>query len=186
MANAPYYRRGGRVEPQRAHRINEDIRVSEIRLVGMDDETLNGKILTIDEALRLAESMELDLVEVAAQATPPVCRVVEYSKFVYELKKREKAAKSKQALTVMKEIRFGPNTDDHDFDFKLKHAVSFLTEGSKIKTYVQFQGRNIVYKDRGSNMLKRFADALSELGRIEQEPQMEGRRMIMIIGPKKK
>jgi translation initiation factor IF-3 len=180
----PFHPRRDRRE-ERAHRLNEEIRVAEVRLVGLEDESLNG-IVSINRALQLAEEMELDLVEIAAQATPPVCRIVEYAKFLYEQKKREKIAKAKQQVTVLKEIRFGPNTDDHDFDFKLKHARSFLEEGNKVKTYVQFQGRNIVYKDRGAAVLARFSAALDDIAKIEQAPQMEGRRMITILTPRKK
>lgn len=133
----------------------------------------------------MSEALGMDLVEVAPKAEPPVCRIVEYSKFRYEQKKREKAAKAKQHNIVMKEIRFGPNTDDHDFDFKLRHAQKFLAEGNKLKAYVQFRGRNIIYKNRGAEMLGRFAEQLDDLSKIEMEPRMEGRRMIMILAPKK-
>lgn len=183
--NKPHQRRIGRVEQVRLHRINEDIRVPEVRLVGLEDESLN-RVFATEEALAMAEKLELDLVEIAGQAVPPVCRIVEYSKFLYEQKKREKAVKAKQAVSLMKEIRFGPNTDDHDFEFKSKHALNFLKEGHKVKTYVQFRGRNIVYKERGVEMLSRFAQSLDEVGKVEQEPLMEGRRMIMILAPKKK
>lgn len=181
---SPYVKRQPRIV-ERAHRINEDILAPEVRLVGMDDESLNG-VFPLAKALSMAEALELDLIEVASQVVPPVCRIAEYSKFVYEQRKREKAQKAKQVVVVLKEIRFGPNTDDHDFDFKLKHARGFLEEGNKIKAYVQFQGRNIVYKDRGANILQRFVEALGELAKVEMEPQMEGRRMIMIIAPRKK
>lgn len=133
----------------------------------------------------MAEERELDLVQVAPKANPPVCRIIEYSKFRYEQKKREKANKAKQHTVVMKEIRFGPNTDDHDFNFKLKHAQKFLSEGNKLKAYVQFRGRNIIYKDRGRDMLSRFANELDDIAKIEMPPKMEGRRMIMIMAPKK-
>lgn len=181
---SPYVKRQPRIV-ERAHRINEDITAHEIRLVGMEDEELN-KVYPLMQALRMADELELDLIEVAGQAVPPVCRIAEYSKFWYEQRKREKAQKAKQAVVVLKEIRFGPNTDDHDFDFKLKHARTFLEEGNKIKAYVQFQGRNIVYKERGANVLKRFVDALNDLAKLEMDPQMEGRRMIIILAPKKK
>lgn len=142
-------------------------------------------IFRTSEALRMAEHLKMDLVEVATKANPPVCRIVEYSKFRYEQKKREKLNKAKQHTTVMKEIRFGPNTDEHDFNFKLRHAEKFLSEGNKLKAYVQFRGRNIIYKSRGSDMLGRFAEELDEYAKIEQAPRMEGRRMIMILTPKK-
>jgi translation initiation factor IF-3 len=146
---------------------------------------LEDGVYRTSEALRMAEHLNMDLIEVAATADPPVCRILEYAKFRYEQKKREKVAKAKQQVTVMKEIRFGPNTDEHDFNFKLRHAEKFLSDGNKLKAYVQFRGRNIVYKSRGSDMLGRFADELGEVGKMEQPPRMEGRRMIMILGPKK-
>ncbi len=153
-------------------------------------EVLNAKdgVYKTSEALKMADEAAMDLVEVAANAVPPVCRIVEYSKFRYEQKKREKENKAKQHTVVMKEIRFGPNTDDHDFQFKLRHAEKFLGEGNKLKAYVQFRGRNIIYKDRGKDMLDKFAQELEDYGKIEMEPRMEGRRMIMIMapGPKKK
>lgn len=175
---------------EREHRINNEINVPEVRLVGLDayKEDLEGVedgVFPVSSALKMAYELELDLVEVAATARPPVCRIVEYSKFVYEQKKRKKAAKSKQHIVVMKEIRFGPNTDDHDFNFKLRHAQKFLGEGNKLKAYVQFRGRNIIYKDRGRDMLERFATELEDVAKIEMFPKMEGRRMIMIMSPKK-
>lgn len=133
----------------------------------------------------MAEDRELDLVLVAPRAKPPVCRIIDYSKFRYEQKKREKANKAKQHTVVMKEIRFGPNTDDHDFNFKLRHAQKFIGEGNKLKAYVQFRGRNIIYKDRGRDMLAKFAEELEDIAKIEMAPKMEGRRMIMIMAPKK-
>lgn len=142
-------------------------------------------VFQTSKALQMAMELGLDLVEVAPKAQPPVCRIVEYSKFRYEQKKREKAQKSKQHTIVMKEIRFGPNTDDHDFNFKLRHAQKFLSEGNKLKAYVQFRGRNIIYKNRGADMLAKFAEELDELAKIEMHPKMEGRRMIMIMAPKK-
>ncbi|MEM7374856.1 MAG: translation initiation factor IF-3 [Bacteroidota bacterium] len=182
----PYRRR----REERPHRINDEIRVPEVRLVGLEqyEETLGGVkdgIYSSYDAKRMAEDLGLDLVEVAATARPPVCRIVEYSKFRYEEKKRKKAAKAKQHTVVMKEIRFGPNTDDHDFNFKLKHAHKFLSEGNKLKAYVQFRGRNIIYKNRGRDMLDKFAEELDEVAKIEMHPKMEGRRMIMIMAPKK-
>jgi translation initiation factor IF-3 len=148
----------------------------------MEDESLNG-IVPTRRALAMADEMELDLVEIAAQARPPVVRIIEYSKFAYELKKKKKANKANQSKVVLKEIRFGPNTDEHDFNFKLRHAQKFLGEGNKLKAYVQFRGRNIIYKDRGRDMLSRFAEELGEIGKVEMHPKMEGRRMIMIMAP---
>ena len=130
--------------------------------------------------------MGLDLVEISPKADPPVCRIIEFNKFVYEKKRKEKEIKAKTVQTVVKEIRFGPNTDDHDFDFKLRHAKKFLEEGHKVKAYVQFRGRSIVFKDRGELLLLRFMKELEELGAAEQLPQMEGRRMHVILAPKKK
>ncbi|MDX2249804.1 MAG: translation initiation factor IF-3 [Bacteroidia bacterium] len=175
---------------ERPHRINMEIRVPEVRVVGLEpySEEIGGKedgVYRTSEAIRIAQELGLDLVEVAPNAEPPVCRIVEYSKFRYEQKKREKANKAKQHTVVMKEIRFGPNTDDHDFNFKVKHAEKFLGEGNKLKAYVQFRGRNIIYKERGKDVLDRFAEALDDFAKIEMEPKMEGRRMIMIMAPKK-
>lgn len=175
-------RRPVRQVKRREHRINNEIRVPEVRLVGMEDESLNG-IVPTRRALAMADEMELDLVEIAAQARPPVVRIIEYSKFAYELKKKKKANKANQSKVVLKEIRFGPNTDEHDFNFKLRHAQKFLGEGNKLKAYVQFRGRNIIYKDRGRDMLSRFAEELGEIGKVEMHPKMEGRRMIMIMAP---
>jgi translation initiation factor IF-3 len=146
----------------------------------MEDEELNG-VHPTRKALALADELELDLVEIASQASPPVVRIIEYSKFAYELKKKKKASKANQSKVVLKEIRFGPNTDEHDFNFKLRHAEKFLGEGNKLKAYVQFRGRNIIYKDRGRDMLERFAEALHKVGKVEMHPKMEGRRMIMIM-----
>lgn len=138
------------------------------------------------EAIKLADEMELDLVEISPKAVPPVCRIVDYKKFLYEQKKKQKELKSKQSKIVIKEIRFGPNTDDHDFDFKLKHARKFLEEGAKVKAYVFFKGRTIVFKERGEILLLKFAQELEEVGLVEQMPKLEGKRMIMMINPKKK
>lgn len=175
-------RRPVRQIARREHRINNEIRVPEVRLVGMEDEELNG-VHPTRKALSMADELELDLIEIAAQARPPVVRIVEYSKFAYELKKKKKASKLNQSKVVLKEIRFGPNTDEHDFNFKLRHAQKFLGEGNKLKAYVQFRGRNIIYKDRGRDMLSRFAKSLSDIAKVEMHPKMEGRRMIMIMAP---
>lgn len=143
-------------------------------------------VYPIDKARELAEERGLDLVEIAAKADPPVCKIVDYKKFLYDQKKKQKELKSKQQKVVVKEVRFGPNTDDHDFDFKLNHARKFLEEGSKVKAFVFFKGRTIVFKERGELLLLRFAKELADLGSVEQLPKLEGKRMIMMINPKKK
>jgi len=171
--------RGRREEP---YKINEDISVAEVRIIGFDDESKN-KVYSIGEARALAEAEKKDLVEVAPNAIPPVCRIVEYTKFKYEQKKREKDNKSKQHVVVVKEIRFGPNTDEHDFNFKLKHAEKFLKEGNKVKAYVHFYGRTIVYKERGEKLLLEFAVALEELAKVEMMPKLEGKRMYILLSP---
>lgn len=137
------------------------------------------------KALELAEEQELDLVEISPKAVPPVCKIMDYKKFLYEQKKRDKALKSKATKVIIKEIRFGPNTDEHDYEFKKKHAVKFLSEGAKLKAYVFFKGRSIIYKDQGQILLLRLAQELEEYGKVEQMPKLEGKRMIMFIAPKK-
>jgi len=137
------------------------------------------------KALRMAEEQELDLVEISPKAVPPVCKIIDYKKFLYEQKKRDKALKSKATKVVVKEIRFGPNTDEHDYAFKKKHAEKFLQEGAKLKAYVFFKGRSIIYKDQGQILLLKLAQELEELGKVEQMPKLEGKRMIMFIAPKK-
>jgi translation initiation factor IF-3 len=136
--------------------------------------------------LELSVEQELDLVEISPNASPPVCKIIDYKKFVYEQKKREKVMKSKATKVIIKEIRFGPNTDDHDYEFKKKHAEKFLKDGAKLKAYVFFKGRSIIYKDQGEILLLRLAQELEELGKVEQMPKLEGKRMIMFIAPKKK
>ncbi len=136
--------------------------------------------------MQLAQEQELDLVEISPNAKPPVCKIIDYKKYLYEQKKRQKELKSKQTKVVIKEIRFGPNTDDHDFEFKLKHAINFLKDGAKLKAYVFFKGRTIVFKERGEILLLRFAQALEEYATVEQMPQLNGKRMIMLFAPKKK
>jgi translation initiation factor IF-3 len=163
------------------HSINHKIKAKEIRLVG---ENIKVGIYTREEALKIAEEAGLDLVEISPNANPPVCKVVDYSKFKYEQKKKQKELKAKSHKTVVKEIRFGPNTDQHDFDFKLKHAHNFLKEGNKVRAYVQFFGRSIAYKERGIELLTNFANALDEVGKLEQAPLQEGRRMSIMITPK--
>ncbi len=143
-------------------------------------------VYPIQQALKLAEEKGLDLVEIAPNAVPPVCKVIDYRKFLYDQKKKQKELKSKQQKVVVKEVRFGPNTDDHDFDFKLEHAKKFLEEGSKVKAYVFFKGRTIVFKERGEILLLKFAKELADIGAVEQLPKLEGKRMIMMINPKKK
>jgi translation initiation factor IF-3 len=178
---------------QPLHKINSYINVSEIRLVGNNFKEISeaagheltpGVILT-SKALELAAKMEMDLVEISPKASPPVCKIIEYKKFLYEHKKKEKELKAKQVKVVVKEIRFGPNTDDHDFDFKLKHAKKFLEQGAKVKAYVQFKGRTIVFKSRGKDLLKRFVAELEGLGFPEYPPKLEDRRMHCTLSPKK-
>ena len=164
------------------HRINEQIRAKEVRIVG---DEVESKVYPIAQALRLAEEHEADLVEISPNAQPPVCRIIDYSKFLYQLKKRQKEQKAKQVKVNVKEIRFGPQTDDHDYNFKLKHAQGFLSDGDKVKAYVFFKGRSILFKEQGEVLLLRFASDLEEHGKVEQMPQLEGKRMIMFIAPKK-
>ena len=142
--------------------------------------------MNLSDALRLADEMELDLVEISPNADPPVCKIVDYQKFLYQQKKKQKEIKANAAKIVVKEIRFGPNTDDHDYNFKLKHAENFLKDGDKVKAYVFFRGRQIVFKDQGEILLLRFATDLEEWGKVEQMPKLEGKRMIMILAPKPK
>lgn len=163
------------------YNVNERIRATTVRVVG---ENITVGVYPIQEAIKIAQSLSLDLVEISPNADPPVCKVVDYSKFKYEQKKKQKEIKSNALKVVVKEIRFGPNTDDHDFEFKLKHAIAFLKEGAKVRAYVQFQGRMIAYKDRGEAMLLRFAEQLSEVGKVDQLPTMEGRKMLLVVSPK--
>ncbi|KGN87567.1 translation initiation factor IF-3 [Porphyromonas gulae] len=163
------------------HRINEAIRVKEVRLVG---DNVEQGVYNIQEARRIAESQDLDLVEISPNADPPVCRVTDYQKFVYQLKKKAKEQKAKSVKIVIKEIRFGPQTDDHDYNFKLKHAKEFLQEGSKVKAYVFFRGRSILFKEQGEVLLLRFANDLEDFARVEQMPILEGKRMTIMLTPK--
>ncbi len=165
------------------HRINGKITAREIRLVIEGEEP---KVISTAEALKMAEEEEMDLVEISPNAVPPVCKIMDYRKFLYNQKRKQKELKAKQSKVVLKEIRFGPNTDDHDFQFKLKHAKQFLQEGSKLKAYVFFRGRTIVFKERGEILLLNFIQELSEFGTPEQMPKLEGKRMIVMINPKKK
>ncbi len=143
-------------------------------------------VYKLKKALSIAVELELDLVEISPKAVPPVCKILEYKKFLYEQKKREKVLKAKTSKVVVKEIRFGPNTDEHDYEFKKKHAEKFLSEGAKLKAFVFFKGRSIVFKEKGQILLLRLAQDLEELGKVEQMPTLEGKKMIMFIAPKKK
>jgi translation initiation factor IF-3 len=163
------------------HNINEDITANEIRLVG---DNVEVGVYPLNKALEIAREQELDLVEISPKAVPPVCKVIDYKKFLYEQKKREKVIKAKATKVIIKEIRFGPQTDDHDFEFKKRHAEKFLKEGAKLKAFVFFKGRSIVYKDQGEILLLRLAQELEEFGKVEQMPQLEGKRMTIFIAPK--
>jgi translation initiation factor IF-3 len=187
---------GNRQQPdeKNAHRINEQIRIPEVRIVGDDLDAIStvagrrieSEVYSTRDALRWATDLGLDLVEISPNAKPPVCRITDYNKFLYNKKKKEKELKAKSAKTVIKEIRFGPNTDDHDFEFKLKHAKGFLEEGSKVKAFVQFKGRAIVFKERGELLLLKFIKELEDYGGAESLPKLEGKRMFVMIAPKKK
>ncbi len=175
----------GRFAPRREpeHRINQMIRVPQVRLVG---ENVEIGIYPTQDALRMAQEQELDLVEISPQVDPPVCKIIDYNKFLYDKKKKEKEMKAKSKVSEVKEIRFTPNTDDHDFNFKAKHAENFLKDGNKVKAYVQFKGRAIQFKDRGELLLLKFAERMAEFGTLETMPKMEGRRMLAIFTPKGK
>ena len=162
-------------------KINHKILAREVRLVG---DNVEQGVYPTDQARKMAQDQNLDLVEISPTATPPVCRVIDYSKFKYEQKKKTRELKAKQTKVVLKEIRFGPNTDEHDFDFKVKHAQEFLREGAKIKSYVHFVGRSIVFKERGEILLLKFAQALEDLAKVEQLPKLEGKRMFLYLAPK--
>ena len=166
-------------------KINREIRAKTIRLVGENIENQN-QLMPTSQALRMAEELELDLVEISPTAEPPVCRILNYQKYLYQQKKKQKEIKAKTVKVVVKEIRFGPNTDDHDYNFKLKHAINFLEEGAKVKAFVFFKGRAIVYKEQGEILLLRFAQDLEEYGKVDQMPKLEGKRMIMFLSPKSK
>ena len=173
-----------RPEKENPHRINNEITAPEVRVVG--DNVPEQKVMPTREALRLADDMELDLIEISPKAEPPVCRIADYQKFLYQQKKKAKELKANQVKVVVKEIRFGPQTDDHDYNFKLKHAESFLKEGSKVKAYVFFRGRSIVFKEQGEILLLRFATDLEEFAKVETMPKLEGKKMNMILAPKLK
>ena len=164
------------------HRINEQIRAKEVRIVGDD---IESAVYPTSLALKMAEEHEADLVEISPNAVPPVCRIIDYSKFLYQLKKRAKEQKAKQVKVNVKEIRFGPQTDEHDYNFKLKHAMGFLQDGDKVKAYVFFKGRSILFKEQGEVLLLRFANDLEEYAKVEQMPLLEGKRMTISLAPKK-
>ncbi|MDQ1769378.1 translation initiation factor IF-3 [Labilibaculum sp. A4] len=184
MAGFQHKNNRGPRKPQEAlHKINKLIRARSVRVVG---ENVEPGVYSIAEALKFAEDQGLDLIEISPNADPPVCKISDYQKFLYQQKKKQKELKAKTVKVVVKEIRFGPNTDEHDYNFKLKHAEKFLTEGSKVKAYVFFKGRSILFKDKGEILLLKFAQDLEELGKVEQLPRLEGKRMTMFLTPKKK
>lgn len=154
-----------------------------MRIVG---DKIESKIVSIDEALKISREMDLDLVEISPNTEPPVCKVIDYKKFIYDQKKKQKAIKSKAQKVIVKELRFGPNTGEHDFEFKLKHARNFLEDGAKVKAFVFFRGRTIIFKEQGQILLLRLAQALEDVGIVENMPELDGKKMIMIIAPKKK
>ena len=168
-------------EQQQEHRTNHMIRVPQVRLVG---ENVEVGVYDTQTAQRMAQDQGLDLVEISPQADPPVCKIIDYNKFLYEKKKKEKEMKAKSKVSEVKEIRFTPNTDDHDFDFKSKHAQNFLKDGNKVKAYVQFKGRAIMFKERGELLLLKFAERLVDFGTLESMPKLEGKRMFAIFAPK--
>ena len=163
------------------YRVNEQIRVREVRIVGDGDRT----VMSTREALDMARNQGVDLVEISPNANPPVCRLIDYSKFLYQQKKRQKEMKAKQVKVEVKEIRFGPQTDEHDYQFKLKHAKEFLQEGNKVRAYVFFRGRSILFKEQGEVLLLRFANDLEEYGKVEGMPSLEGKKMFLYLAPKK-
>ncbi|HNQ13313.1 MAG TPA: translation initiation factor IF-3 [Bacteroidia bacterium] len=171
---------GGARRKEAEHRINQYIRVPQVRVVGPN---IDNDIYDTAKALEVAKELGLDLVEISPESKPPVCKILDYQKFLYERKRKEKEIKAKSAKSVMKEIRFGPNTDEHDFNFKVKHAIKFLEEGAKVKAYVHFKGRSIVYKEQGEIILLRFAEALEEFGKVEAMPKLEGKRMFLFLAP---
>lgn len=175
-------RKGPQKDSRDPYVINEHIRAREVRLVG---DNVEQGIYPIEKALRIAEQQELDLIEISPNAEPPVCRILDYQKFLYQQKKRQKEQKAKSTKVVVKEIRFGPQTDDHDYNFKLKHAIGFLKEGSKVKAYVFFRGRSILFKEQGEVLLLRFANDLEEYGKVEMMPVLEGKRMTIMLTPLK-
>src|SRR5690349_20765009 len=188
LPQRPFNRAGGfkgRFAPRKEaeHRINNFIRAPQVRLVG---DNVEVGVYPTQEAQRMAQAQQLDLVEISPNADPPVCKIIDYNKFLYDKKKKEKEIKAKSKASEVKEIRFTPNTDDHDFDFKSKHAENFLKEGNKVKAYVQFKGRAIQFQDRGQLLLLKFAERLAEVGVLENMPKMEGKRMLAMFAPKGK
>ena len=175
----------GKMPPRKEaeHRINHFIRAQQVRLVG---DNVEVGIYSVQDALKQAQEQGLDLVEISPNVDPPVCKIIDYNKFLYDKKKKEKEMKAKSKASEVKENRFTPNTDDHDFDFKAKHAIEFLKEGNKVKAYVQFKGRSIQFQDRGQLLLLKFAERLAETGVLENMPKMEGRRMLAMFAPKGK
>jgi translation initiation factor IF-3 len=182
LPNRPFGGRGKFIPRKEAeHKINHFIRVPQVRLVG---DNVEVGVYPIQDAMRIAQQQQLDLVEISPNADPPVCKVVDYNKFLYDKKKKEKEMKAKSKAAEVKEIRFTPGTDDHDFDFKAKHAEKFLKDGNKVKAYVQFKGRAIMFKERGELVLLKFAERLAEVGQPEGLPKLEGKRMLMVLAPK--
>lgn len=179
---APQRRNDLKNSKKEGYPINGQIRAKEVRLVG---DNVEQGVYTLHQALQIAENQGLDLIEISPNAEPPVCRVLDYQKFLYQQKKRLKEQKSKSTKVVVKEIRFGPQTDAHDYNFKLKHAMGFLQEGAKVKAYVFFRGRSILFKEQGEVLLLRFANDLEDYGKVEQMPVLEGKRMIIMLTPKK-
>ena len=175
---------GSRSKADDGPRMNREISAPRVRVVG--DNITSPGVYSLSEALRMAEELELDLVEISPNIDPPVCKIIDYQKYVYQQKKKAKEMKANASKVVIKEIRFGPNTDEHDFQFKLKHAQSFLEEGFKVKSFVFFKGRSILFSEQGEKLLLRFALELDEYGKAEQMPKLEGKRMIMMITPVKK
>ncbi len=179
----PPFQRGRRIV-EAAHKINEHITAREVRLVG--DNIQNPDVYPTQVAIKMADDLELDLVEISPNAEPPVCKIIDYQKFLYQQKKKQKEIKANAAKIVLKEIRFGPNTDEHDYNFKLKHAENFLKEGAKVKAYVFFKGRQIVFKEQGEILLLKFAQELEDIAKVDSMPKLEGKRMIMMLSPKTK
>ncbi len=176
------FRRDRRPEPQ--HKVNERIRAAQVRVVG--ENVSEPGVYSLSEALKIADELDMDLVEISPNADPPVCRVVDYQKFLYQQKKKQKEMKAKTTKIVVKEIRFGPNTDDHDYEFKMKHAQKFLEDGAKVKAFVFFKGRTILFKEKGEILLLRLAQDLEDVAKVEQLPRLEGKRMTMFLTPKAK
>ena len=176
--------RGRRVEKENPNRINNEITAPMVRIVG--DNVEPNLVVPIKQAIAMADEMELDLIEISPNAEPPVCRIADYQKFLYQQKRKAKEIKAKQVKVVVKEIRFGPQTDDHDYNFKLKHAENFIKEGAKVKASVFFRGRSIVFKEQGEILLLRFATDLEEIAKVELMPKLDGKKMTMMLAPKPK